>query len=309
VHTGTERRCFVVALTTVIAAIAVPLQRAEACSCAEAPSPGFFFAANGDTLPKGARGIVWWSGSHGEYAHHWAKRLCGPDAANQQFVVERIEGTKRTPVEFSVEPLGSELFLVKPAGPKTGQRFRFASLLPVLKGCEMFSRWPGDWPLEASVEVVWGAAAVPLKAKANLQASRHAKESLTVLSVAGDCQTTLSAEVVDLEVDLDLLLRPFKTQLVYTTFVDGEPWRAQSSLCETVTLGRSWMGEPGKDRVFSVCKEEGQELGKQTQLLSAGKHKVAMELRLPGEGVVFRTPDVVVDLDCGLTKGAAPACP
>ncbi len=64
--------------------------------------------------------------------------------------------------------------------------------------------------------------------------------------------------------------------LLINTRVDGKIWRPTESFCKATPPGRSWRG-PGNDTLFSVCAGPAKDDG-----LAPGKHKVQLELQIPG---------------------------
>lgn len=99
-----------------------------------------------------------------------------------------------------------------------------------------------------------------------------------------------------LRIELPPAARRFAADLVYTTLVDGKPWRPAQSFCSPTTPGRSWIG-PGEELVFADCGDAV--FGtRNSGVADSVAHTVRMRATAPGSDVAIETPVEVVFLPC-----------
>jgi hypothetical protein len=131
----------------------------------------------------------------------------------------------------------------------------------------------------------------------NLAASTPTLRKLTVATYAGSCIVDISAAAADISIALASDAKPWENALLYSTLVDGQPWRPTGSLAGFSTLGSSWVGR-ARDLVYSPCHSmDGGQLLLTTDL-PQGRHTVQMVATLPGSSWGARSDTVEVDLEC-----------
>jgi len=142
----------------------------------------------------------------------------------------------------------------------------------------------------------------------SLAASAPTIRKLTVATYAGSCIVDISAAAADISIALATDAKPWGNALLYSTLVDGQPWRPAGSLAGFSTLGSSWVGR-ARDLVYSPCHStDGGPLLLTTDL-PQGRHTVQMVATLPGSSWEARSDTVEVDLECEAQPDAQDAAP
>lgn len=242
---------------------------ALACSCL-GPAPLGLLGKDG-ALPANSWGVVWDNQSRSQDNPQTLApvKIIGP-------------GGKALKVESKpVSPeSGVKLVLLRPAGGfKLGQQYRFEGV---------------SGRKEAQRITVSRSATALVKHQAVLELKVGAlkRQDITVLTRYGSCSATVPANVVPIELSLPAAALPFKDQLYYQTLVDGQPWKPLRSLCSQSVPGVSWLGERGKDQLFSTCAS-GAEEG-----LKPGLHSVEMLASLPGTELVYKSKKMKFEIKC-----------
>ncbi len=242
---------------------------ALACSCL-GPAPLGLLGKDG-TLPANSWGVLW---------DNQSRSQDNP----QTLAPVKIIGPGGKPLKLESKPIspeaGVKLVLLRPAGGfKPGQQYRFEGV---------------SGRQEAQRITVSRSATALTKAHTALELKVGAlkREAITVLTRYGSCSTTVSTNVVPIELNLPAAALPFKDQLYYRTVVDGQPWKPLRSLCSQPVPGVSWLGERGRDQLFSACAS-GAEEG-----LKPGVHSVEMVASLLGTDILFKSKKVKVELKC-----------
>ena len=271
-------RLTALAATLVAAAPAV----ADACSC-RTQERGRFFLGAGGLLPPDAVGIPW----------------DGPDLAPLKAgdlprvtTFERHDGAYRTPVRFTLKREGALEFIVPEGGLRPGDRFTITVL----------ADRAGSVSTTATVTV--GPAPIALDgATLVLSKRRRGTVALRPEFSRGQCSDDVEADIVQATVALPPALEPYREYLLYTTLVDGQPYRtAPSSLCAQrgPPRGRSQRGGPGADVLFTTCDGAAG--------LAPGVHTVAIQLATP-DGRSFSAPAQPFELDCATSPPPEPPPP
>jgi hypothetical protein len=264
--------------------------RARACSCLE---QGPRFPRVHGPLPADARGLVLgghrWSEKTTKKDVHW-----DPVPSPEHLLVQRVDGgraewlpSRITPFPepaiwhpLDVQTVGLLVTTERPLVPGGVYRFFTGEEIPGL-GFVSTEVTLSDEPLSA--------ARVPLIVG-----------PLVVAPVTVAAGVSCTADVVAAHRTLRMELPPsasrFAPDLVYTTRVDGKPWRPSRSFCAPTTPGSSWIA-PGEELVFAACEatpfgDEG------TGVARSVAHTVQMRATAPGGEVAIETPVEVVFLPC-----------
>lgn len=122
------------------------------------------------------------------------------------------------------------------------------------------------------------------------------------LDFGSTCTTETLGVGSDVTLDLDLDASPWADVLVFTTIVDGAPYRPrhfsapQPDPDTGAYAGGSWRGR-ARDLVYTACVSDPS-----SRLtggpVSEGVHVVKMQARLAGTDVVLETNEVTVELRC-----------
>lgn len=155
----------------------------------------------------------------------------------------------------------------------------------------------------ASVFTLMATAAAPLPegGLGELIAGEPTLGALSLATINGGCAESVESAYIDVSVELDAAVVPWRDALMFETLVDGELWSPSAFLPQPPQPGESWRGR-GVDRVYAMCAagdvvDEG---------LSEGTHEVVIRARIPATGVVLASTKVTVELSCGSggTSGA-----
>jgi hypothetical protein len=253
-----------------------------ACSCGSGPPR--FLAGPLTRLPKDARGVVYWT--HGA---PWVIDAAGvavspnPPPRARDFAIERLDPPKRKH-SVRVEPL------VEPA--PWSERGRAAYGVLVLSEERLKpGRYRFVGPERSAVTVTVDASSLSESKPFALVLSEEQHGRLQI-GTGGSCMDSVGAVWRALEVKLPPELRAYAPSLLVHTRVDGELWRPSDNYCKPTPPGRSWKGT-GKETLFAVCagvhKSEG---------LAPGKHRVRVEVVVPGGGLSFTSTEQEFSLTC-----------
>ncbi len=291
----------------VVACSVLGAETSSACSCG-----GFddrFLVETGVLLPANARGVPWWGTVD--------PRRGDPEGmpAKTRFSVERVDGQTTWPIDFDVirlptaevhgipDRFDETVWVIAPDhGFSPGARYRFRSTtLPWFIPGEMEPGPSDDYRRELVVEV--SIARDPLDVVMSapvLRADRARILRLDVTTLAGSCGTTVDAAASDLELELPPDTTRFAGSLLFSTIVDGRPWRPTKSLCERLAPGESWVGH-ARERVFLPCpRDPGDRHAEPAFGTGPGAHTVEMIAWLPGTPIAFRATNTV-ELGCPAT--------
>ena len=235
---------FVPLAAVVLALLAAP-RPASACSCVGDGRPTLYLGA-GNTLPADAYGIPW-------YDVEWADL----DPRRVHLEARDAEG-RWVAARFTIRELAPGLREVIPAD-RAWKRLRI-SLRPVSRTKRVASERPGERPLEpfsVSEEVsrrdltLDGSAPVTIEVAAPRISEIEAAEG-------GSCSRKFRASTVRIVPTIPRVLEPFLGHLLIETSVDGDRWAPQTSVCDSLPRGRSWLSQreaPGVDVVYSECPD------------------------------------------------------
>ncbi len=225
-------------VVSVVAAALIAEARvvAEACSCAGPDAIGF--VANNGELPANAKGVVWLG-------------VTKPKTIK----VYRLDAKgKAVAVPFKIDALGPwdksdgdvSLFLIRPSkAMKPGERYRFVTK-------EHNGR---DNKPQTREYTVSDQALAEVKDAVELSATPPKSGTEHVSDVSGMCSNDVAAVASDITVNLPKAWAPFAEQLMFRTSVNDKAWTPKSSLCHTLTPGRS-QGATATDRVFRRCSAD-----------------------------------------------------
>jgi MYXO-CTERM domain-containing protein len=193
-------------------------------------------------------------------------------------VVDVSDGSE-VPFELDSEPRGELVMLGTALEPNRTYRLEATS------GCQ-------EGKLLSTEFYTTRAAPLPQ----TLGLLRNALPSIGALQVAhgGSCTTSAQAAQVELFLNVSEDARPWQDALVYTTYVDGQPWSPSKALNENRTPGEGWQGR-GRDVVYALCDAEQGTITGTTE----GVHEAWIEARVVGSsGVALRSNSVHFTLAC-----------
>lgn len=265
-------------LVVAVAAVAVP-DPADACSltCWD----GYFTPGDGATVPANIPAL------------HWRPRTeLGEPSPDPGKVTLAMTASPGVALGLTPMKLSNGDYLLVPDQPLvagTSYRLRddntcFGSAGPSV----IFTAGP--------------AAPLPTAPLGTLRAVEGRVAELEVSTSGGSCSSTIDADQVTIELDLEPTVSPWHTALHFETLVDGQPWRPQTSLNHRSAPGASWRGR-GVDLVYELCRSDDQAVNTG---LAPGMHEVSMRATLPGSSIVMETPAVAVELAC--PGDPPPAC-
>jgi hypothetical protein len=270
---------FVAVLLSLAAGVAALPRPAAACS-ASACSPGSFFLSPGDRVPANAPALRW----------------APPREAHREGQLETALRVVRTDdgseVVFELEPVANGLQLVHfPDGLVPGSRYRLSvetNLDCPPEAIEIEATAPAELPEQLGA-VVLGAPE---------------QDQVELAVYTGSCYAPVPAVRASVDLELAAEAEPWAALLDFTTRVDGGEW------APNWTISREWLPyefSGAEDLVFARCPGEiptgGPPVEIDEQGLSQGRHRVAIEARLPGVDRVLKAQPAEVEL----TYGAAPA--
>lgn len=196
------------------------------------------FVANNGELPANAKGVVWLG-------------VTKPKTIK----VYRLDAKgKAVAVPFKIDALGPwdktdgdvSLFLIRPSKTmKPGERYRFVTKEHNGRDDKPQNRefTVSDQALAASTDPV------ALSASAPQAGTEHVSDG------SGMCSNDVAAVASNITVALPKAWVPFSEQLMYRTIVNDKPWQPKSSMCRTLTPGRSQQAT-ASDRVFRRCSAD-----------------------------------------------------
>jgi len=217
------------------------------CTCFS-PEPGFL-AEPGAVLPSNAVGIP------------WVGKLCTEDPLRNTnaFVIERISDGAAVSVpprlSYSEVPhaligaLPERLLMLSPEGglvPGARYIFRYAPL-PGSRKCGSFRN--EEVHVSVAVNTLFPFVNAP---PAFLNVGDVVRRTTTIGSRAGMCSDSVDAveRAVSLVLPRDLFV--LQGAILFSTFVNGEPWKPSRMLCDSTAPGSSWEGR-GRDRILVAC--------------------------------------------------------
>lgn len=266
--------------------VVVPSGVARACSapgCAHA-----YLLPDQGTLPVNAPGLVW-------------AIVRGPEVAPDGFQLFAPSGME-VPVELEwIED-----------GPQEEAWVRVIPLQPLAPNADYHAQATspciGGMDIDATVRT---SAAAPLPTSVGALTAGPARREPLDVGASGSCSARIDAVTLSVEVELSDDARPWRGLLLWTTEVDGTPWRPKHSITDNLPTGGSWAGR-GRDLLFTRCEETGGGFPTIFPSLSEGRHTVQMFARLSGTDVRLATNRLEVELSCstsGRDAGAMDASP
>lgn len=219
----------------------------------------------------------------------------GPVPANLPGFYWRPQAHRGVPLDFESNPprlIGgtSPPALAVESGPDGGYWLKPTSPLPVGASFE-FELPSGCDAGGTATPTVTVLAAAPLPTSLRLlQVIDSGRSELHLGTALGSCTRPVDSVWVD--VGLSPGDDPWASAWLFTTFVDGEPYRPMGGTLSP-DYGTSWRGR-GVDRLYSIC---GGANGTFEVGLSEGAHRVWLQAELPG-GPTFRTTALNVELWC-----------
>ncbi len=254
--------CLLVGASTLLA-----VRPAAACSCGQGP-PGFL-AGPKIQLPANARGVVFWgSGAPWVIDAAGEEVAWEPPPSTEEFSIQQV-GDSDAKIPHSLEPIievapwskkgkvAYGLLVVAKEPLKPGESYRFSG------------------PKGTSSTAI--LAKDPLTLKAGFPIELGVPEERKIqLGFPVSCRLKAPAAQLSLSSKLPKGVGVYALGLLINTRVDGKIWRPTDSYCKAIAPGRSWRG-PGNDTLFSVCAGPAKDDG-----LAPGKHKVQLEIRIPG---------------------------
>jgi hypothetical protein len=170
-----------------------------------------------------------------------------------------------------------------------------------ITGNTCHDQWKGWEPLAGS-EYLKGRAeflvADPAELPTTLGTLALEPAKLETLELAGGsgCSFDEKVCVVRAAIILDDEAEPWADALVYTTFVDDEPWSVGQSLGLPRQAGGSYLGR-GRELFYTRTENPDPRV--------AGTHRVHIRATLPGTDVVLETAEEELELDCESAKPTA----
>lgn len=274
---------------------ALPAQSAHACTGSTC-APDRFLPFEG-SVPASAYGIQWWRGRRegvvqGETLHVTQPNdltfRCGVNASAMHDVAFHIEGNddvalivpdaslvegEQCAIEVTLQPcpLGSE-----PGG-----------------GLAPHQRERADFMVTAAID--------PPTILGTLVDDAATVHQTTLSSLSSSCRTEVAACGVAVELQLHPSVAPWADSLIFTTYVDGEPWWIQGHANAANPIGGSFVGR-GNDLVFlETVDTEG------AGLTASGPHTIQIRANLVGTDtdLALETALIHVNIDCDDTQGVA----
>jgi hypothetical protein len=236
--------------------------RAQACSGCSNPSrvapPG------GTAMPANAIGIAWAPSSE---LPAGTLPVLYDEASGQALPVESI-------------PIGGLVYVRPMDAAEAGKSYRFET--------------PPD-SCSNGRDVTLDATQTAIVPSVSLGALVATAPTLGEVSVPADvtCSEDVEAVFVDIELQLPAELQPFVDALMYTTYVDGEPWSHTPAYFHELRPGSSWTGRRGGDRLLALCIDG--------QGGSPEPHSVQMVARIVGAPqTAYESETIEVILDCSM---------
>ena len=124
---------------------------------------------------------------------------------------------------------------------------------------------------------------------------QNRNSGVITIAADGECSTGVRAAQVEIKVQLSESAKPWRDLLMFSTWVDGEEWRPETTLASNLAPGSSWNGR-GRDLMYAICDDDEKRYHKPD--LSFGKHEVVIRASLPGGDQVFESEVAHVDLHC-----------
>ncbi|MBW2531939.1 MAG: hypothetical protein JRI55_10675, partial [Deltaproteobacteria bacterium] len=269
-------------LTTAVLSYARP---ASACS-APACWSSQFVPADGAVVPSNLVGMLW--------RPNPADSTIGATAAD--FSLFRVEGSNETPVSVTVSEVDWGLFFVAPDEP-------FAEDATYRVSAERLC--PGDPTLDpATLELSATPAAGAPGALGTLTASDPFQGSLQVATWDGSCYREIDAVQVRVAIELSSSAEPWSDALVWSTWVDGEPYSPIASMgsmsYDPPPPGASWQGR-GEDLIFASC--DG--IPYQDQGVEEGPHTVQLRAGWPSPSALvpqWESDEIEIELSCATSS-------
>ena len=264
---------------------------ALACSCDHLAHG--FIGPETTRLPANAIGIPWFVSTGQRARRPWNEHRFA--VAEDRFTVEILDaGTFREvpfdiggPEEFA-RPF-SDTFLIYHIVPRDGGLRPGASY-------RVSDRVASERDRERQVLVTVDREVLSDDATFTLEVGSATTESISVAVDDGSCGAGLEVSQAKITATLPDEAQKWRDQLLFRTFVDGNPWDYRSSYCDRIEPGSAADGR-GRDRVFVACQEPsfGRYL---TSVSNQGGHTVMVQARLPGTDIVLKTAVGTVDLAC-----------
>jgi len=254
-----------------------------------------FLAPEDGRLPSNAVGVAWYGSSLNEpYSREDVLARVTVETKHGDTFRE-VPATARELTEFrrvfAIDP--GRVFVIGPEGGlEAGSTYRLTDHGEHLQ----------SFPRQVLVTV----DSTPLEPETPLSASAWPLYSEMIpVAGGGACKTWFFVAQVLIETTLPETAGRWENQLLYRTFVNGEPWHPREHLCSVVPPGRSWR-ETGEDLVYSVCPDPpdldrdiyGWRGSHYLRQLEAGQHSVTMQAFLPGTDIVLESRAMAVDLSC-----------
>ena len=300
------------AIATSMTALVLDSRPASGCSCA-GPRPHWgFLGPDTGRLPANAAGVLWYLPPPSPWGDERSAKELDHLIGNLTVELRRATGYIDIPVRVNRYdgPLTRDwpqwergtFFLVRPAeGLRPGKTYRFTD--------HSDDKWENDWPARGQRQVVFFVDRQELTPDTPLELdfTEPAIEDLRIKSMGGGCSETLRVSHAPLAAHLPAGADDWRDQLLYRTFVDGELWVGEESLCQTVIPGRTWMEEVGRDGVYRTCADDFASLGVpdgsrysywSAGYMPSGPHKVRIQAFLPGTDIVLETKTVTLDFTC-----------
>ena len=267
-------------MKTTLLAIAVlvlawsPARVAEACS---APPcwPGYFVPGDAAHVPANLAAVYWRPMSS----------VSGPRAADPSRVVLATAADPGTPLRFTAKALANgdfELLLDAPLVAGTSYTLSDGNT------CELTGAHGPHVAFTAGP-----AAPLPSQLGA-LVVTDGDIAPLDVATSAGSCSIKVSADRSTFVLAPTADAQPWLDVLQFETFVDGEIWRAASSINATTPPGVSWHGRGG-DLVYRVCGTEDDAI---SPGVATGTHEVRLRAILAGTSTVIASDTTTIAVAC-----------
>lgn len=122
-----------------------------------------------------------------------------------------------------------------------------------------------------------------------LRVSDVRREEVHVADTSGPCGSPLDAAVVDIAIDYENEVLPYRNLLMYETIVDGQSWSAPSSVALPYEEGEVV-------RIFVACEEPTEY--QMVPQLSEGTHIIRRIAWLPGESNGIESNEISVSITC-----------
>jgi hypothetical protein len=264
------------ALAVAAALVAVGVIQSSTADACSAPAcwPGFITPSTGAEVPANVPGFYW-----RPVSDHSSSTP--PDPSKLKL---STGAAPSTPLPITTTALGNGAYLIVPQQALTPQTYFLADE----------SMCASTGLAGPSVSFTVTAAAPMPTYLGELQAEPSTLGALDVATPSGSCSAQVTARQVAISLAITYESIAWRDVLMFETVVDGEIWRAASTINTQVAPGSSWQGR-ATDLLYRTCESDDPSA---QQGLAAGPHQVVMRARLPGGDVIASSDSITVELYC-----------